>query len=85
MQNLWPSGACEWFTRPEAFWGAFLCGLLQVAPRDHTSPFAGTALLLELVLLWLSERLFLGKWAILLQSSDRVLGSSASPGGRAGS
>ena len=54
--------AREKFMRLEGFWGALLCGLLQVAPRDHTSPFAGIALLLELVLLWLSEQLVTSVW-----------------------
>lgn len=37
-QNLWPLGARERFMRPEGFWGTVLCGILQVAPWDHTSP-----------------------------------------------
>lgn len=37
-QNLWPLGAHERFMRPEGFWGTLLCGILQVAPWDHTSP-----------------------------------------------
>lgn len=37
-QNLWPLGAHERFMRPEGFGGTLLCGILQVAPWDHTSP-----------------------------------------------
>lgn len=33
----------------------------------------------------MASHVFLGKWAVLLQSGNHVLGSSASPGGRAGS
>lgn len=115
LQNLWPLGARERFMRPEGFWGALLCGLLQVAPRDHMSLFAGITscwnwccrcegsrrsmsylsgwcacasserLLSCALAFWTASHIFLGKWAILLQSGNRVLGSSASPGGRAGS
>lgn len=55
LQNLWPSGACERFMRLEGFWGALLCGLLQVAPQDPTALLAGINVLLEPVLLWVSE------------------------------
>lgn len=64
LQNLWPLGACERFMRLEGFWGAFLCGLLQVAPWDHSALLAGINMLLELMLLWVSEWQLTSSWGI---------------------
>jgi len=67
--------------RPEGFWGALLCGLLQVAPQDHTSPVRWNRLVAGTGAALRDEARLSGETGSSAAERPSGLGPSASPGG----